>query len=175
MKLSDMQLFRGLKEEEIASLLSCLSSLKRNYKKGEVILSEGSITENIGIVLSGMAMISCNDIWGNTSILGNVAPGSVFAEVYACYSGTADVGYSVCCGRYLGVVYECRPCPDCLHKCLPFSYKSCAKFTDSLCSQKSAAFAKNLAYRFQIHTGTIDVLFFGMCKTCRKQFFSDPI
>ena len=33
MKLSDMQLFRGLKEEEIASLLSCLSSLKRNYKK----------------------------------------------------------------------------------------------------------------------------------------------
>ncbi|CDA96926.1 putative uncharacterized protein [Lachnospiraceae bacterium CAG:215] len=87
MKLSDMQLFRGLKEEEIASLLSCLSSVKRNYKKGEVILSEGSITENIGIVLSGMAMISCNDIWGNTSILGNVAPGSVFAEVYACIPG----------------------------------------------------------------------------------------
>ncbi len=87
MKLFDMQLFRGLKEEEIASLLSCLSSVKRNYKKGEVILSEGSITENIGIVLSGMAMISCNDIWGNTSILGNVAPGSVFAEVYACIPG----------------------------------------------------------------------------------------
>ena len=58
------------------------------YKRqGEVILSEGSITENIGIVLSGMAMISCNDIWGNTSILGNVAPGSVFAEVYACIPG----------------------------------------------------------------------------------------
>ena len=51
MKLSDMQLFRGLKEEEIASLLSCLSSVKRNYKKGEVILSEGSITENIGCLL----------------------------------------------------------------------------------------------------------------------------
>ena len=61
--------------------------MKSNYKKGEVILSEGSITENIGIVLSGMAMISCNDIWGNTSILGNVAPGSVFAEVYACIPG----------------------------------------------------------------------------------------
>ena len=83
MKLSDMQLFRGLKEDDISSLLSCLNGVKRNYKKGEIILSEGSITENIGIVLSGMAMISCNDIWGNTSILGNVAPGSVFAEVYA--------------------------------------------------------------------------------------------
>ena len=81
MKLSDMQLFRGLEEDDIFSLLICLNSVKRNYKKGEVILSEGSIIENIGIVLSGMAMISCNDIWGNTSILGSVAPGSVFAEV----------------------------------------------------------------------------------------------
>jgi len=87
MKLSDMQLFRGLEEDDISSLLSCLNSVKRNYKKGEVILSEGSIIENIGIVLSGMAMISCNDIWGNTGILGSVAPGSVFAEVYACIPG----------------------------------------------------------------------------------------
>ncbi len=53
MKLSDMQLFRGLEEDDISSLLSCLNSVKRNYKKGEVILSEGSIIENIGIVLSG--------------------------------------------------------------------------------------------------------------------------
>ena len=32
-------------------------------------------------------MISCNDIWGNSSVLGNVAPGSVFGEVYACIPG----------------------------------------------------------------------------------------
>ncbi len=38
MKLSDMQLFRGLEEDDISSLLSCLNSVKRNYKKGEVIL-----------------------------------------------------------------------------------------------------------------------------------------
>lgn len=133
MKLSDMQLFRGLEEDDISSLLSCLNSVKRNYKKGEVILSEGSIIENIGIVLSGMAMISCNEIWGNTSILGSVAPGSVFAEVYACI-GTADAGYSVCRGRYLCVVYECGTCSDYLHKRLPFSYKPCTKSTDCLCS-----------------------------------------
>ena len=34
-----------------------------------------------------MAVISCNDIWGNASVLGNVVPGSVFAEVYACIPG----------------------------------------------------------------------------------------
>ncbi len=41
MKLSDMQLFRGLEEDDISSLLSCLNSVKRNYKKGEVILQKG--------------------------------------------------------------------------------------------------------------------------------------
>ena len=87
MNLINSQLFRGLDEAEITSLLGCLNAVERKNKKGEVILSEGSITENIGIVLSGMAVISCNDIWGNTSILGNVAPGSVFAEVYACIPG----------------------------------------------------------------------------------------
>lgn len=84
MNLFNTQLFDGLKEDEITSLLGCLDAEKRSYKKGEVILSEGSITKNIGIVLSGMAMISCCDIWGNNSILGNAAPGSIFAEVYAC-------------------------------------------------------------------------------------------
>lgn len=87
MNLVHTQLFRGLQEEEIKTLLECLHAFKRNYKKGETILSDGSVTENIGIVLSGMALISCNDIWGNTSVLGNAAPGSVFAEVYACIPG----------------------------------------------------------------------------------------
>lgn len=87
MNLSNSQLFYGLKEDEITSLLDCLNAEKRSYKKGEVILSEGSTTENSGIVLSGMVMISCCDIWGNNSILGNAAPGSIFAEVYACIPG----------------------------------------------------------------------------------------
>lgn len=87
MNLSNTKLFYGLKEDEITSLLGCLNAEKKSYKKGEIILSEGTITENIGIVLSGMAMISCCDIWGNNSILGNAAPGSVFAEVYACIPG----------------------------------------------------------------------------------------
>ena len=87
MNLAHTQICRGLQDEEIKTLLECLHAFKRNYKKGETILSDGSVTENIGIVLSGMALISCNDIWGNTSVLGNAAPGSVFAEVYACIPG----------------------------------------------------------------------------------------
>lgn len=87
MNLTDTQLFRGLNEAELNSLLGCLNASERRFQKGEVILAEGCITENIGIVLSGTAVISQSDIWGNNSILGNVAPGEVFAEVYACIPG----------------------------------------------------------------------------------------
>lgn len=87
MDLANTQLFRGLEKSEITTLLDCLNAAERNFRKGETILSEGSITENMGIVLSGLAVISSSDIWGNTSILGNAAPGSVFAEVYACIPG----------------------------------------------------------------------------------------
>ena len=75
MNLSNTQLFRGLETTEITSLLNCLNTTEHSYKKGE------------GILLSGRVMISCNDIWGNSSVLGNVAPGSVFGEVYACIPG----------------------------------------------------------------------------------------
>ncbi|MFR3225852.1 MAG: Crp/Fnr family transcriptional regulator [Blautia massiliensis (ex Durand et al. 2017)] len=87
MNLSHTQLFRGLEEAEIASLLSCLNAVERRFQKGEVILAEGSVTENIGVVLSGMAVVSCGDIWGNTSVLGSVPPGAVFGEAYACIPG----------------------------------------------------------------------------------------
>ena len=86
-QLSKIPIFPGIEEPEIASLLQCLQATERTYQKGETILSEGSVAENMGIVLSGMALISCGDIWGNTSVLGHVTPGAVFAEVYACIPG----------------------------------------------------------------------------------------
>lgn len=85
--LSRTELFDGIEEPEIASLLQCLAASRRSYRKGDVILAEGDATDHLGVVLSGMAIISTGDIWGNNSLLGHVGPGSVFAEVYACLPG----------------------------------------------------------------------------------------
>lgn len=87
MNLTNTQLFRGIDKTEIESLLKCLSAVKKEYKKGSTILPEGESTDHIGIVLSGMAIISCCDVWGNNSILGSAEPGAVFAEAYACIPG----------------------------------------------------------------------------------------
>lgn len=87
MILSDTLLFRGIREDEIPSLLQCLKSRQQAFKKGEIILAEGTVTKHIGIVLSGSAIMSCCDVWGDTSVLGYADTGSVFAEVYACIPG----------------------------------------------------------------------------------------
>ena len=41
----------------------------------------------MGVVLSGMVLIEHCDVWGNRILLGNAAPGAVFAESYACIPG----------------------------------------------------------------------------------------
>ena len=72
MNLVEAELFSGLSDEEITTLLQCLKAVRRSYKKGEVILAEGSVTENIGVVLSGRLIIYGTDAWGNTSVFGSI-------------------------------------------------------------------------------------------------------
>ena len=85
--LTNTQLFRGIDSAEIKPLLSCLGVIERNFKKGDIILAEGEPTDQMGVVLSGMVLIEHCDVWGNRILLGNAAPGAVFAESYACIPG----------------------------------------------------------------------------------------
>ena len=85
--LANTQLFRGMEPSDIDEMLGCLMAKERTYKKGEIILQEGTITEQIGVVLSGMVIIELGDVWGNNSVLSSIDPGGVFAEAYACVPG----------------------------------------------------------------------------------------
>ncbi|WP_343210456.1 Crp/Fnr family transcriptional regulator [Anaerolentibacter hominis] len=82
--LADTILFRGTSPQEIHSMLDCLQAKYRQYAKGETILAAGIPVTSMGLVLSGSVRVENNDIWGNTSVLGNAVPGEVFAETYAC-------------------------------------------------------------------------------------------
>ncbi len=85
--LSATPLFNGISQEEIHTMLSCLGAERRSYAKGEAIYRTGMRIQSMGLVLSGRVQVENNDLWGNTSILGLVEPGAVFAETYASVPG----------------------------------------------------------------------------------------
>lgn len=80
-------LFRGLKHEEIETLLSCLGAKYKCYSKGERIFRAGDVITVVGLVVSGSVVIENNDAWGNTAVLDRVGPSCIFAEAYACAPG----------------------------------------------------------------------------------------
>ena len=85
--ISQTTLFRGYTPVETEDLLRGLRASVRRFVRDSAVYTAGKSVSNIGIVLSGTAQIENNDIWGNTSILGLVKPGEVFAEAYACVPG----------------------------------------------------------------------------------------
>ncbi len=73
-------LFRGCTETE----LQALQFRKKQYRKGEMILSAGASVQDICIVLNGTVQITRIDICGNANILSLIGKGQIFAEAYAC-------------------------------------------------------------------------------------------
>lgn len=86
--LTRTSLFQGISEEETREMLTCLGAGSKNYAKGETVLRVGDRIQALGLVLSGSVNIENDDVWGNKTILDNIAPGQVFGETYACLLNT---------------------------------------------------------------------------------------
>jgi len=80
-------LFMGIEEQELESMLKCLSAVRKKYQKGEFILRFGDLVDSVGMVISGGANILQEDCWGNRNIIAAADPGQTFAESYACMQG----------------------------------------------------------------------------------------
>lgn len=76
-------LFAGLQENEIESILDCLSAITKNYNKGEAIYRSGEHISAVALLLSGSVHIQKEDYWGNLSILNEITEGDIFGEAYA--------------------------------------------------------------------------------------------
>ena len=85
--LSNTNLFRGIKEDEIRTVLSCLNAYERKYQKDEIIYRAGDSISEIGLVETGSVNIVVNVYWGNSNIFGHIEPGQIFAETYAAVPG----------------------------------------------------------------------------------------
>lgn len=80
--LKNTQLFAGVGEEEIETMLNCLGAALHEYKKGEYVFRAGEHIHNLTVLVKGNLHIQKDDYWGNRAILGSVAVGEMFGEAY---------------------------------------------------------------------------------------------
>ncbi len=82
--LKKCPLFYNVEDESLLKMLTCLGAKVKKYNKKEIVFLEGKTIDKIGIVLSGSAMLTKDDYFGNRSILRSALPSEMFAEAFAC-------------------------------------------------------------------------------------------
>ena len=85
--LKRTQIFAGVEEAEITSMLSCLGARLKTFKKGEYVLCQGEHITDITVLAQGKLHIQKDDYWGNRSILSEISVGEMFGEAYVCDGG----------------------------------------------------------------------------------------
>ncbi len=82
LNLTEVQLFKGLEEQEINEILKKFAK-EVNYKKGEYLFSKGEKPKYMFILVKGNVTVFSEDIFGKRELLSSFSePGSLFAEVY---------------------------------------------------------------------------------------------
>lgn len=86
--LKTSPLFSGLNDDEILSVLKCLSASVISKPKNSYVFYAGDSTSVMGLVLSGSVLIIQEDLWGHRNILSRCTVGDFFGEPYAAKPGT---------------------------------------------------------------------------------------
>lgn len=81
-------LFCGFDARQAAQLVRDMRGLERSFARGAVMCAAQEPAAGAGLLLSGRAQVEYVDPWGNQSILAQLEPGSLFAEMYACCPDT---------------------------------------------------------------------------------------
>lgn len=82
--LSRCALFRGIKNEDIVPLLSCLNSNTKNFMNEEYVFFAGNEVNYVGIILEGSAEIIKENLAGSRHIMAFLGQSQIFAEGIVC-------------------------------------------------------------------------------------------
>ena len=82
--LARCPLFQGMRAEDLPALLDCLGAAPRRVEKGETVLAAGDPATHLGVVLAGRVQVSRLTAEGQRIVMGELGPGQLFAESFAC-------------------------------------------------------------------------------------------
>lgn len=81
--ISKSPLFSGMTDMEIETVFDEIRVMKKEYRKGEILLREGMIPKEFGIVLDGCIHILKEEFSGSTTLVAQGMTGDIFAEAFA--------------------------------------------------------------------------------------------
>ena len=85
--LRNCPFFTGLTDDEILSILHCVSAATITRPRGSYIFRAGDSTEVMGLMMSGSTLVIQEDLWGHRNILSKCNTGDFFGEPYAATPG----------------------------------------------------------------------------------------
>jgi CRP-like cAMP-binding protein len=129
-ELTRMPLFSGIKQDELAGLLDCVSARRAEYAKDGFIVEEGDHVSEFGVVLAGLGRSVKWDASGKMAIITLLEKGGVFGVLLAARQEQASSVFvqavddiSVLLVPYDKLVARCeRNCPQ--HELLLRNYIS---------------------------------------------------
>jgi len=77
------ELFKGMNDAEITSVLTCLNPKVYRYSKNELVAIEGDQLTGLGVVLAGDVVVTRENAVGNRIIIATNGPGGMFGEIAA--------------------------------------------------------------------------------------------
>ena len=80
--LKHTQLFYGVGDSEITTMLNCLQAKTLTFKKGEYVFREGERIDIITVLAEGKLLVQHDDFWGNRNIVNVIRAGELFGEAY---------------------------------------------------------------------------------------------
>lgn len=94
-QIQSFPLFSGIAPQELDTMLTCLGSCIRDYRRGEMIILLNESVKYIGIIITGTVHMVKEDVWGNKTILALMGNGEIFGETFSCGSlTTSSVAFS---------------------------------------------------------------------------------
>ncbi|QUL52250.1 Crp/Fnr family transcriptional regulator [Paenibacillus tritici] len=81
------RLFSGISPNDIPQMLECLSATRKEYAKDEMVVREGDVVDDVGIILQGSAQSTKLSVTGKKIIVSLHYPGGYTAVLTAASRG----------------------------------------------------------------------------------------
>lgn len=85
-KLVLLPLFTGIREENLSTMLACMGSFQKSYRRDEIILLESNEVRTVGVILSGKVHMIKEDAEGDQTLLVTMKENELFGESFSCGS-----------------------------------------------------------------------------------------